>query len=166
MSQTLSDLQEGLDAVVEAFTEVEDELESSVYSVFKPSLDKAQQSIMAVSTQLQNFAIIQDLLKEVSEAPNIELDRGLADSLLTSFRYQREIHEERLITQAPRQRRVARPITMVSITGEVQPVPAQAAAGFEWPFTETINMPEAVRQQTRRPIAQQVEPIRWTAEPE
>ena len=112
MSQTLSDLQEGLGAMVEAFTEVEDELESSVYAMFKPSLDRAQQSIMAVSTQLQNFAIVQELLKEVSESPDIELNREIADNLLANFRHQkavRFVEEARLMPPpAPRQRRGAR----------------------------------------------------------
>lgn len=132
MSQTLSDLQEGLGAMVEAFTEVEDELESSVYAMFKPSLDRAQQSIMAVSTQLQNFAIVQELLKEVSESPDIELNREIADNLLANFRHQKEVRfveEARLMPPpAPRQRRGAR----IAVDEAVQVNPAPMAGGFGW----------------------------------
>lgn len=141
MSQTLSDLQEGLGAMVEAFTEVEDELESSVYAMFKPSFDKAQQSIMAVSTQLQNFAIVQELLKEVSESPDIELNREIADNLLDNFRQQKEVRfveEARLMPPpAPRQRRGAR----IEVNEPLQVNPTTMAGDFGWntPATEALT---------------------------
>lgn len=161
MSQTLSDLQEGLGAMVEAFTEVEDELESSVYAMFKPSLDKAQQSIMAVSTQLQNFAIVQELLKEVSEAPDIELNREIADNLLANFRHQkgvRFVEEERLMPQpAPRQRRGAR----IEVNPQANPMPGT----FGWPPPTALPQHgEVMREQAIRTMREAA--IRWDTEPQ
>lgn len=102
MSNSLNTLREGVATLTEAFTEVEDELDSSVYAAMHPALKQVQENLTAASVNLENFVQVQRILEAMSKSDGaIRVD--YVDALIN------QLPPREVVVEAPPARPARRP---------------------------------------------------------
>lgn len=76
----IDELKGNLNQLAEAFSEVEDDLDPTVYKAIAPNLDSAVKALSNVAAQLQNAQLIQRLNVLLTTAPQLTLDEGVIAS--------------------------------------------------------------------------------------
>ena len=68
MSSSIDQLREGVSSLTEAFTEVEADMDASVYGAMQPALQKIQDNLATAAVNLDNFAHVQRILTAMSQS--------------------------------------------------------------------------------------------------
>ena len=105
MSEVMNTLRSGVATLTEAFTEVEDELESGVYAVMQPALKQVQDNLTSAAVSLDNFAQVQRIMEAMGKSDE-PIAVHFVDAIIERLQ-PRPVEEAPRPVRAPRGRREA-----------------------------------------------------------
>lgn len=108
MSNALSTLRDGVATLTEAFTEVEDELDSGVYAAMHPALKQVQDNLASAAVNLENFGQVQRILEAMSKSDG-SIPVHFVDAIIGNLP-EREVEEAPRPARRPRERAVPREV--------------------------------------------------------